>query len=264
MLLAALTGLGAGSAGAADLAPVPVKAPVSVQPPSPWDYQLTIYGWATALSGDVGVRNLPTTSIDTPFSDVLKNLDGALMGTFFADNGQWLFLADIVLAKLSHERSVGAFGGSDLRASVTEAVATGAVGYMLQTGRPDFDFAVTGGLRYMSVKGELSFDTYSALPDLSASQRQWWIDPTVGFFAHWQVNEKWFVNAVADIGGFGVGSKLSSTGYVGIGYLWTENFSTSLGYRYLYEDYEGPGAKTGTFRYNATMHGPTLALAWHF
>ena len=60
-------------------------------------------------------------------------------------------------------------------------------------------------------------------------------------------------------------SKLSSTGYLGIGYMWTESFSTSLGYRYLYEDYEHSAVSgPGTFRYKATMHGPTLAMGWKF
>lgn len=249
-------------AHAADLPTPPVPEPHISDPG--WKYQLSLYGWATSLSGDVGVRNLPTTSIDVPFSRVLEDLNGALMGSFFANDGQWLVLADMVYAKLSETHALNAFGGSQLDAEVTQFVATGAIGYMLPTGREDFDFAITGGARYMSVKGSLSFAPFALPVNISGSQRQWWIDPTVGFFAHWELNDKWFVNVIADIGGFGVGSKLSSTGYAGVGYMWTNSFSTSLGYRYLYEDYEAEGAVTGTFRYNTTMHGPTLAVAWRF
>ncbi len=261
LVCALCAGLLVGKGHAADLQAAPPASPASV---NDWQYQLTLYGWATSLAGDVGVRHLPTTSIDLPFSQVLKNLDGALMGSVFARNGDWLLLADLVFAKLSHQWPLQALGGSGLGVGINQTVASGAVGYMLPTGRSDMDFAVTAGLRYMSVKGALSFETHAPLPSLSASQRQWWLDPTIGFFAHWDVNDKWFINAIADIGGFGAGSKLSSTGYLGAGYMWTKSFSTALGYRYLYEDYEGSGARTGTFRYNTTMHGPVVAAAWRF
>lgn len=245
-------------------ADVPVARPPAAEDARDWKFQLTLYGWATALNGDIGVRNLPTTRVDASFFDVLENLDGAAMGSAMANNGEWLFLADVVFAKLSAARSSGAFGGSRVSADLTQTIVTGAVGHMLPTGRSDFDFAITGGVRYMSMDGSMSFKAGALPAKLSRSQRQWWVDPTIGFYARRQLDEMWFVSAIADIGGFGVGSKLSSTGYLGVGRMWNESVSTSLGYRYLYEDYEGPGAKTGRFRYNTTMHGPTLALAWHF
>lgn len=195
---------------------------------------------------------------------MLKDLNGALMGSVFASNDEWLLVGDIVFAKLSETHTLNAFGGSRLNAEVTQTIATGAIGYKLPTGRDDLDFAITGGARYMSVKGSMSFDPFASPVTISGAQRQWWIDPTIGFFAHWDINDKWFVNVMADIGGFGVGSRLSSTGYAGVGYMWTDSFSTSLGYRYLYTDYETDGARTGTFRYNTTMHGPTVAMAWRF
>lgn len=254
------------SAGAADLstgAPV-AKAPELPASASDWKYELAIYGWGTALAGDVGVRNLPATSVDVPFADILDNMDGALMGTLFASNGQWITLGDVVLAKLTHGGSADVLGGSSYSFGLNETILTGAIGYLLDTGRKDVDFGLTVGARYVRLKADLGLDPNLSSLSLYGSQTQWWIDPTLGLYAHWQLNEKWFVNAIADIGGFGVGSKLSSNGYLGVGYMWTPGFSTALGYRYLYEDYEGSGAKSGTFRYNATMHGPILALAWHF
>lgn len=268
-LVMALAGLLVGfavPAGAADLPtgmPV-VKVPEPAATASNWKYELAIYGWGTALTGDVGVRNLPTTSVDVPFSEVLDNLDGALMGTLFASNGKWIALADVVLAKLSHGSSADVLGGSSYDLGLNQTILTGALGYLLDTGRKDLDVGLTVGARYVRLKGDLGLDPNLLPGSFYGSQTQWWVDPTVGLYAHWQVNEKWFVNAIADIGGFGAGSKLSSTGYLGVGYLWTDSFSTALGYRYLYEDYVGSGAKTGTFRYNTTMHGPTVALAWHF
>ncbi len=233
-------------------------------PGSDWKFQTTLYVWATSLTGDVGVRNLPTASVDVPFSDVLRNTDGALMGAFVARNGKWLLLADLVYAKLSDTQSVGTFGGSRLDATITQTIASGAVGYLLPTGLPNLDLALTAGARYTNIKSSMTFDPNGPLKSVSGDQRKTWIDPTVGFAGHFTINEKWFADAVADIGGFDVGSKISSSGYAGIGYNWTPSLSTSLGYRYLYENYEDSGNATGTFRYKTTMHGPTVALSWKF
>ncbi len=260
--LVALASVAPGAACAADMAAAPAVAP-PVPVASDWRVQLTVYGWATALNGDVGVGNMPSASVDVPFSEVLRHLDGALMGSVFIENDRWIVLADLVYAKLSDSQGLPSYGaGVDV--GLTETIATGAVGYKLPTGRSDLDVAFTAGARYVNLKATVGLNVYGTAANLSASARQSWIDPTVGVFAHWTVSDKWFVNAIADIGGFGVGSTVSSTGYLGVGYLWTDSFSTALGYRYLYENYEGPGLRAGTFRYDTTMHGPTVAFAWRF
>ncbi|MGQ3673364.1 hypothetical protein ACT6QG_13335 [Xanthobacter sp. TB0136] len=237
----------------------------SPEPGSGWNYHLSVYGWAVSLKGDIGMRTLPTIPADVRFADLLKNMDGALMGSFFANDGEWLFLADLVYANLSRNRTLSALGGGNLGVGMKATIATSAVGRILPTGWEELDFAVMAGVRYMSIRGAVSLNTYMPFSAFSTSQRQWWVDPVVGFVAQWKIDRSWFIDAMADIGGFGVGSKLSSTGYLGIGYMWTESFSTSLGYRYLYEDYEHSAVSgPGTFRYKATMHGPTLAMGWKF
>ncbi len=90
---------------AADM-PVPAyKAPpVVVEPSSGWTYQATAYGWATAINGETGVRNLPPVDVDVSAWDALTHLDGALMGSFLAKNDKWLILTDLIYANLSDRR----------------------------------------------------------------------------------------------------------------------------------------------------------------
>lgn len=263
---AALAFAAAGPALAADPAPVqpPLPPPqeAAAGPASDWRFQATLYGWMTAVDGDLGIRNLPTVPVDASLSDVLENLDGAVMGSFAASNGNWLFLADLVLARLSNKETVGRFGRSKLSAELSEVVATGAVGYVLPLHVPNVEVAVTGGVRYVQLTADARLRP-ARLPSRKASGTQSWVDPTVGFAAHWAIDEKWFVNAIADIGGFGVGSDLSSSGYLGVGYMWTPAISSAIGYRYLYEDYQNR-SNGNNFRYDTTMHGPTVSLAWHF
>jgi hypothetical protein len=59
-----------------------------------------------------------------------------------------------------------------------------------------------------------------------------WIDPVMGLAAHYRVNDKWFVNAQADIGGLDKSATGQALGSVG--YNWTHNISTTLGYRVMY------------------------------
>ncbi|MGE4374080.1 MAG: hypothetical protein AB7E29_14530 [Xanthobacter sp.] len=255
---------------AADLS-VPVAAPVAsmpvkaVQPTvEDWRFQVSVYGWLTALNGDVGIRNMPTSSVNMSIGDVLGKLDGALMASALARKGNWLFLADVVYARLSEDQFTTRRGGGVLGVGLKQTVLSGLVGYMLPLTPPGLDLAVTAGARYVNLKGDMSIAPLFLPLSVNASQSQSWVDPTVGFFAQWKLNENWFVKAIADVGGFGVGSQFSSMGYAGLGYMWTQGFSTSVGYRYLYENYEGPGARTGTFRYKTMMHGPTMAMVWHF
>jgi len=53
-------------------------------PPSAWQFQAIGYGWATAINGEVGVRNLPPVDANIDFRDVLRHLDGVFMGSFLA------------------------------------------------------------------------------------------------------------------------------------------------------------------------------------
>jgi|GEM_PF-296020 len=268
VVAAALAALVAtGPAHAADPAPAqpplpPPEAPAAAPPASDWRFQATLYGWLTAVDGDLGIRNLPTVPVDASLSDVLEDLDGAVMGSFAASNGNWLFLADLVLARLSNKEMVGRFGRSKLSAELTEVVASGAVGYVLPLNVPNVEVAVTGGVRYVQLTADARLHP-ARLPSRKASGTESWVDPTVGFAAHWAIDDKWFVNAIADIGGFGVGSELSSSGYLGVGYRWTPAISSAIGYRYLYEDYQNR-SNGNNFRYDTTMHGPTVSLAWHF
>lgn len=256
--------LAAGAARAADRPHGGAPQPDTARPASDWHFQATFYGWLTAIDGDVGVRNRPMTPVDASLSDVLENLDGAVMGSFLAENGQWLFLGDLVLARLSHDGQIGPHGGGSLDAELSQTIATGAIGHWLPLGASDLDLGITAGLRYVRISADVALSPAGSPLVGSASQTEQWVDPTVGLVLQWAIDDRWFLNAVADIGGFGVGSKLSSNGYVGLGYRWTPSLSTAIGYRYLYEDYEAAGIGTGSFRYDTVMHGPTFSLGWHF
>lgn len=272
----ALVGLALGGAGlalsstatiAADLPPAAAPA---VQPPSLWRFQATGYGWATALNGETGVRNLPPVSMNVTFGDILKNLNGAVMGSFLAKNGEWLILTDVVWAALSDDAVVKLPGirhptlaaiapGTRVDFKLRQLIASAIVGYRLPIGGSDIEIYGTAGIRYQRMTAEI--DALPGLIPIGISRRsiEGWADPVIGIAATWHINERWFANLVADVGGFGVGSRFTTQGFASVGYRWSESISTALGYRAIYTDYRNDG-----FTYRATQHGVFSSIAYHF
>lgn len=253
-----------GHALAADLQPPQPSIPM--QPASTsWRFQATIYGWATSLTGTIGVRNLPAAKVDASFADVLENLDGALMGSFLAKNGDWMFLIDIVGAQLSDSATLKIANAPTVKFRQGLFIASAIAGYRLPLGDPNLDFSLTAGLRYQQLTAKMTLYP-GILPGFSLTNEETedWLDPIVGVALQYRISDRWFINALADIGGFGVGSDLTAQGLVSVGYKWTDTVSTAIGYRALYTDYSTSGRRTGTFRYDTTMHGPFLSLAFHF
>lgn len=86
-----------------------------------------------------------------------------------------------------------------------------------------------------------------------------WVDPFVGFRARYNFTEKFYAMTRADIGGFGVGSKLAWEAYGALGWQFNRHWSTELGYRYLSEDYE-----SGGFVFDAAIAGAYLGITYKF
>jgi hypothetical protein len=260
--------LPATGARAADRPPPALSA--SLARPLGWQFQATVYGWATALTGESGVRNLPPVSIDMSFGDLLEKLNGAVMGAFLANNDNWMILTDLIWAQISADALVKPPGvrrstlaalvpGTRVEFEMRQLMASAIVGYRLPLVRSDFNLYATAGIRYQRMTGKIEAAPGLIPVTVSNSSVEQWADPIIGLAATWRINERWFVNALADVGGFGVGSRFTTQGFAAVGYRWTESISTALGYRAIYTDYRKEG-----FTYRATQHGVFSSIAYHF
>jgi hypothetical protein len=264
--LAALAALALSApASAADLPPEPAEPPeLAAAMGHEWRFQATLYGWLTAVNGEIGIRGLPPVDVDVTAADLLENidkLDGALMGAFYATDGTWMVLTDLIWMRVSDEVTLGPAGGT-VNYEQSQAIVSGIVGYALPLDVPGLQLSATAGVRYNHLKAELDIDPVLLPVLFPGSEReatQDWADPIIGLSAHYDFNERWFMNALADIGGFGVGSKLTAQGFLAVGYNWTETISTAVGYRAIYTDYDNDG-----FVYNTTMHGVFTSIGFHF
>ena len=239
-----------GAGRAADLPPVPDS--------SDWKFSAALYGWAAGLNGDVGVFGLPAQNVDLPFSDIVQNLDFAVMGLAEARKGRFMMGADVTYTNVSTSVNTP-FGvlAKSIDVSNTSLMLTGVAGY----GIIDTDMArldLIAGARLWSVNN--NFDAKGgAFGGRSWSDGATWVDPLVGAKLRVDLLPNVYMASWAMIGGFGVGSDLMWDLMAGAGYDFTDHFSLFGGYRATKVNYSNDG-----FVYDVVEQGPVVAAVVKF
>ncbi len=154
--------------------------------------------------------------------------------------------------------------GADL--TLTEAFATAFGGVRIPIGPPNLELYGTVGARYMYSGTKLTLTTPLGFRTIQSVDKGW-VNPVAGIAAQYRLDERWFVNVLADIGGWSdsaTGQALAS-----VGYNWTRNWSTTLGYRVMY-NYEKQDTgfdvafEPRSFRYQQWMYGPFVGVKFGF
>lgn len=257
-----------GTAAAQTTAPTATQTTAAAATPaSDWRIVVSPYIWAASLKGDAALAGR-STSVDVPFSDVVEHVDFTFMGNIAVTNGSWGAFVDVQHVETSQEESVRRqVLGLDIR---TKSLAAGAyfrayehdLGGLTLYGTPRrFAIEPVVGLRWTHLKARVS-----AL-GLSTRRRADWTDPFVGVRLLADLNERWNIAAEADVGGFGVGSRISANAQAYLGYntkLFDHAVVWRVGYRVLYQDYSTHDFTGNTFRWNVTQRGPVLGFSMYF
>jgi hypothetical protein len=271
--LAAAT-LAAVPAFAADLptkkpAPAPIVEPVL---PSTWRFEITGYGWGSSVAGSAGFGTFPTLPYYAPFAKLLEHLQGGFMGSVVARNDMFIGGIDFVWSRiggsgtLRNPNSVLYGGQTDL--TLDEAFVTAFGGVRAPLGVPNLDLYATVGARNFYSGTKLSVSGPFGLFNGTQSVNKDWIMPVAGFAAQYRFDGRWFMNVLADLGGWSdsaTGQALAS-----VGYNWTKNWSTTLGYRVMYTyTHQDTGFSDLTlqprsFRYQQWMYGPFAGVKYSF
>lgn len=219
---------------------------------SGWQVRTALYGWGTMLDGDVTLRGIDAP-VDVGFGDILDHLDYAVMGVVEIGKGKWSFLADLFLAQLSADASKG---NLDFDAQLDQFIGNFAITYnVISDARTRFD--VFAGARVNSM--DLDLDINGTKWTFSDSQGKTWVDPVIGARFQQELSEKFFIRAMADIGGFGVSSDLTWQALAALGYHIGDSSSVAIGYRGLGTDYED-----GDFGYDVISHGVIIGFEYKF
>lgn len=223
---------------------------------SDWQVRSALYGWATALDGDIslGARSAP---VDVGFDDLLEQLDFAAMGVVEISNGQWGFLTDLFYAELSADNSLGRI---DFNAELEQFMGNFLIARNVISDS-DTRFDLYAGARIMAIDTTLDITRTGlfGIRRFTGSASETWVDPVIGFRAQQDLPNQFFVRAVADIGGFGVSSDITWQALLGVGYHINESSSILLGYRSIGTDYDN-----GNFGYDVTSHGLLLGFEYKF
>ncbi|WP_296707309.1 hypothetical protein [Rhodoblastus sp.] len=245
-------------------APAPVLAPI----PSGWRFEATVNGWMPSMIANVGVASFPTSSVDVGFFKILSKLNGVVPLSLIARNDSFILGVDLYWSALSagsHLRGTGTlanFGGVNANLHTAQTILTGFGGVRLPFQVTNLSFYGIAGARYFNVNNTLTLNTAIPGLGLSAQQGKDWVDPIIGFASRYVINEKWYVDAEADVGGYN--KSVTWQTFAAVGYNWTQHISSTLGFRALYVDYEKANNFNGSFRFQQTLLGPQVTITYAF
>jgi len=219
-----------------------------------WEFAIAPYLWVAGMDGTMSIAN-QDLEIDVPFSDIIDNLDLALMGHFDMRNDRWVLMSDLIFVDLEDKQDLD-YG--TVTAGMDMTILEVAGGYRVSPA-----VALLAGARWVDMGASLRYGGEIAEPDADADES--WIDPLVGVtvFTPLSKNEKWWFGAYGDIGGFGVGSELTWEVYADIGWRASHLVSIILGYRVLDFDYESGSAPLSA-ELDMSVSGPQLGVVFSF
>jgi hypothetical protein len=264
----------AAPAAAADL---PTKKPppeplVAPPLPSSWHFEITGYGWATSIAGSTGFGTLPTLPYYASFGKVLEHFQGAFMGSIVARNDTFIGGIDFIWARIGGSSILSnpnnALYGGKTSLTLNESAITAFGGLRVPLGVPNLDLYGTVGARNFYSGTKLAVSGPLGLFNGTESVVKDWIMPVAGFAGQYRFSDRWFMNMLADLGGWSdsaTGQALAS-----VGYNWTQNISTTIGYRVMYTyTHQDTGFSELTFeprsfRYQQWMYGPFAGFKYSF
>ncbi len=222
-----------------------------------WHYDLDLYLWGTGLSGSAGPKS-GELQVQESFSNLASHLDMAFMAHFEANNGKWGIIVDPYYVDLGDDAADA--NGYPMHLDLKQFMTNLAGSYRLYQS-PKTSFDLTFGLRYVELKTAIT-------PEAYPTQRQSidWTDPIVGFKGRVQMSKVWSFGYRADVGGFGVGSRLTWMGVVRFDAAVSKHCSLGAGYIYYWVDYEkGRGSHDpDAFVYDMAQAGPCLSVSFHW
>ena len=232
-----------------------------------WSFDFTPYLWGAGMDGKVQAGQLPSTSVDMSFSDIVENLDAGLMGAFEARSGRWGLLLDATYMKLEGSGTatrtgagpIGATASANADLEIKQTTFAAAVTYRAKEGRAPLD--VVAGMRYLEIEASARIDAsfFAQTRSVDAGAKKSWGDPYIGLRLQQPLDERWTLLSYVDIGGFGVASDFTWQALLGVNYDFSKSIAGKAGYRMMGVDYDKDG-----FAYDMTYSGLYFGLGIRF
>jgi hypothetical protein len=216
---------------------------------NPWTFDVTLFGLAAGMSGDVVARGIPA-DLDVGFDKIWDNLEMGAMGKVRVGYDRLALTTEVIYMGLGVSKN-------GVSADFDQWVVEPTLSY-----RVCANAEVLAGVRYNNLSGEIRGPGILPTPRVVSGTQDWW-DPIIGVNLSLPMGKKWSFNVRGDIGGFGVGSDLTWQAFPYFNWQYTKWGSLQLGYRWVSNDYES-GSGSNRFLYDVMSQGPQIGFGFHF
>lgn len=274
-------GIQAGLSALAFTLALPLQRADAADLPSPMEYQVTtdagfefnivpFYLWLPGYNGSVAVGGptgnqvgpikIDLTPIDivSNLGDFLDALDGLYMGAGEVRYGNIGLVYDVFYLNVSSTAEIDRTvlrGAADIAFSQVMATVLGSY-RAFESDATQID--LLAGVRITDIKMDVDL-TFNLLPDFTLSDGSTWVDPMFGAKGRMQLDENWYANGTALVGGFGVSSDIVWDVSASLGYQWNNWLDFYAGFRGAGTDY-----KSGNFVWDVTQYGPVMGATIRF
>jgi len=230
-------------------------------------FGINVYLWAASLNGTAALPSdnpilspqTPEVQVSLKFSDAVKYLKFVIM---FAGNFRYKSIAlmyDIAYVNLKYSASVPV-ASTYISADLSAKTFTGDVdlAYRFPSKNKNLQLGSYIGARISSLDNTLDFFRPNG-EVVNAAFAKTWVDPLVGGDAKIDLSKHWLMYLKGDVGGFGISSNFTGLILWTIGYKFTENLNTTLGFKYLYVDYD-----KDNFLWKMSQYGMLLSFGYMF
>jgi len=219
---------------------------------SSWEFDVAPNLWMASLKGNIGYLD-QSVPVEASFSDLLDQLSFGFMLHAEAQKDRLSIMTDLVYLKLTEDGSLTRLE-VPAEAEVKQFIWELGAAYSLIKFE---DYLVIDGIAGMRV---FSLDPTIRVGGLvTTNEALDFIDPYFGIRFKTS-SERWINSARFDIGGLGIGSKISWKLNLLVGYKFSDLLSLYLGYQGYDVDYEGDN----DFNYDMYTGGFITGLNFHF
>jgi hypothetical protein len=211
-----------------------------------WTFDVTLYGLAASMSGDVAVKGIPANNVDIGFDKIWDNLNFGAMGTVRVGYDRWAFSTDVIYMDVGATKE-------PFSLEVKQLMVQPVIEYRVHR-----QVTVFAGAVYNRIDMQLSGPI-----GRNPSDAQGWWDPIVGTQLSLPLGKHFSLNVRGDVGGFGLGSDLAWEAYPYVSWQFAKWGALQLGYRWISVDYE-TGSGRNRFKYDMVSQGPQLGVTITF
>ena len=223
-----------------------------------WAFGGEVYLWGATIKGESNAGD----DVDIPFSDLIDNLEFAVMGTLAARKEKWALFADIIYLNVQDDiKATANIIGQPQKTKVDVELkgfvpTLGGAYAVMETDNTVLD--VLAGARYFWLNVAAKIDVGSQKVKYSYSGQVW--DGIVGLRGKTELNDKWYLTYYGDIGTGD--SDLTWQLAAGINYRF-KKVDAIVGYRYLKWEFD-EGKDLGEELDNLDFGGPFAGVKFRF